>query len=75
MRHVLVVLALALVASLLFAPVASAQEKWVRGSVVSVGADTLTVKAAGKDMTFKVDKGTELIARGAGTASRSGRTD
>jgi hypothetical protein len=70
MRHVLVVLAVVLAASLVFAPVASAQTKWVRGTVVSVGADTVTVKSAGTEMTFKVDKSTELTARGAGTAQR-----
>jgi len=70
MRHVLVVLAIAVVASLVFAPVASAQAKVVRGNVVTVGTDTVTVNVAGKDLTFKVDKETDLIARGAGTAQR-----
>ena len=70
MRHVLGVLAIAVVASLVFAPVVSAQGKVVRGKVVTVGTDTVTVDVAGKDMTFKVDKETELIARGAGTAQR-----
>jgi hypothetical protein len=49
---------------------ASAQTKWVRGTVVSVAGDTFVVKVAGKDMTFKVDKTTMLEARGAGTAMR-----
>lgn len=70
MRHVVVVVAVALAISMVFAPLASAQTKWVRGTVVSVGADTVTVKAAGKEMTFKVDKSTELTAHGAGTAMR-----
>jgi hypothetical protein len=70
MRHVLVVLAIAVVASLVFVPVASAQGKVVRGKVVTVGTDTVTVNVAGKDLTFKVDKETDLIARGAGTAQR-----
>jgi hypothetical protein len=70
MRHVLGVLAIAVVASLVFAPVASAQGKVVRGKVVTVGTDTVTVNVAGKDLTFKVDKETDLIARGAGTAQR-----
>jgi len=68
MKHVVAVVALAVVASLVFAPVTSAQTKWVRGTVVSVSGDTFVVKAAGKDMTFKVDKATELTARGAGRA-------
>jgi hypothetical protein len=71
MRHVVAVALFALVASLVFAPVASAQTKWVRGTVVSVVADTVVVKAAGKDMSFKVDKNTELVARGAGKAQRA----
>jgi hypothetical protein len=70
MRHVVAVALFAIVVSLVFAPVASAQTKWVRGTVVSVVADTVVIKAAGKDMTFKVDKTTELVARGAGTAQR-----
>ena len=52
----------------MFAPATSAQTKWVRGTVVSVTGDTFVVKVAGNDMTFKVDKSTELTARGAGKA-------
>lgn len=70
MRHVLVVLAIAVVASLVFAPVASAQGKVVRGKVVAVGTDSVTVNVAGTDLIFKVDKETDLVARGAGTAQR-----
>jgi hypothetical protein len=70
MRHVVVVVAVAVMASLLFVPVASAQSKWVRGNVVSVGPDTVTVAVMGKDMTFKVTKDTALVARGAGTAQQ-----
>lgn len=68
MKSVLAVVAAALVASLVLAPVASAQQKWVRGTVVSVAGDTVVVKSQGKDMTFKVEKTTEVIARGAGAA-------
>ena len=70
MKKMLAVGVLALVASLVFAPVSVAQTKWVRGTVVSVTGDTFVVKVAGTDMTFKVDKTTELTARGAGTAQR-----
>jgi hypothetical protein len=70
MRHVLVVLAIAVVASLVFAPVASAQSKVVQGKVVTVVTDTVTVSVAGKDLPFKVNKETELVAPGAGTAQR-----
>jgi hypothetical protein len=68
MRHLTAYVAFALVALLVFAPVTSAQEKWVRGTVVSVTGDSFVVKAAGKDVTFKVDKATVLTARGAGRA-------
>jgi hypothetical protein len=70
MRQVVAVALFALVASLVFAPVASAQTKWVRGTVVSSIGDTVVVTVTGKDMTFKVDKTTELMARGAGRAQR-----
>ena len=68
MRQVLTVVAVALVVALVWAPVTSAQTKYVRGTVVSVTGDTFVVKAGGTDMTFKVDKATELTARGAGKA-------
>ena len=68
MKQLLAVVALAIVASLVCVPVASAQTKWVRGNVVSVAGDTLVVKAEGNDWTFKVDKSTLLTARGAGRA-------
>ena len=48
----------------------SAQTKWVRGAVTAMGKDTITVKAMGKEFTFKVESATRLIARGAGTAAR-----
>src|SRR5512143_1729363 len=70
MRNVLAVVAFALVASLVLAPAASAQEKWVRGTVVTVTGDTLVVKSLGKEMSFKVEKTTEVISPGAGTAQR-----
>lgn len=68
MKSWLTVVAVALVASLVCVPVASAQTKWVRGTVVSVTGDTFVVKAAGSQTTFKVDKATRLVARGAGKA-------
>jgi hypothetical protein len=48
----------------------SAQDKWVRGEVTAMGADTLTVKVMDRSFAFKVEKATRLVARGAGTASR-----
>ena len=70
MKQVLALVALAVVVSLVAAPVAVAQTKTVRGTVVSVAGDTLVLKVAGQDMTFKVDKATEVMARGAGRAQR-----
>lgn len=70
MKNVLTVVAAALAVSLVWAPMTSAQTKWVRGNVVSVTGDTLVVKAEGSDWTFKVDKSTVLTARGAGRAQR-----
>jgi hypothetical protein len=70
MKHVLAVVAVALVVSLALAPVASAQEKWVRGNVVTVAGDTLVVRVLGKDMSFKIDPQTVLTARGAGRAQQ-----
>ena len=68
MKQCMAGIAFALVALLVFAPAASAQSKWVRGTIVSVAGDTMVVKVAGNDMTFKVDKSTQLTARGAGKA-------
>ncbi len=70
MRYAWIVLAVALVAFFAVAP-ASAQTKWVRGTVVSTGPDTVTVKVGESDMTFKVEKDTQLIAKGAGTAAHA----
>jgi hypothetical protein len=49
---------------------ASAQTKQARGTVTSVSDSSLTVKVAGKDMTFAVDGKTVVGARGAGRATR-----
>jgi hypothetical protein len=50
---------------------ALAQTKTVKGSVKEVGANTITVSAAGKDMTFNVDAKTTVVARGAGTKAKA----
>jgi len=70
MKHALAVVALAVMVALLAAP-AVAQTKTVRGVVVSAAGAEFVVKVAGKDMTFKVDKDTEVMARGAGKAQRA----
>jgi hypothetical protein len=48
-----------------------AQTKTVKGSVKEVGANTITVTSAGKDMTFNVDFKTTVVARGASTKARA----
>src|SRR6187401_1232133 len=62
---------------ILAAPVL-AQTKTVKGKLTSVGANTITVNVAGKDMTFNVDLKTNVVARGGATktceAQASGKT-
>lgn len=54
------------------APAAMAQgTKTVRGSVTAVGNDSITVKVAGKDMTFGVDATTRVVTPGGGTKTRA----
>jgi hypothetical protein len=50
---------------------ALAQTKTVKGSVKEVGANTITVTSAGKDMIFNVDAKTTVVARGAGTKAKA----
>jgi hypothetical protein len=49
---------------------ALAQTKTVKGKVTTVGANTITVNVAGKDMTFNVDTKTNVMARGGSTKTR-----
>jgi len=58
-------------AVLVLAVPAIAQTKTVKGSVKEVGANTVTVSVAGKDMTFNVDAKTTVVARGAGTKAKA----
>jgi len=57
---------------------ALAQTKTVKGKVTNVGANTITVNVAGKDMTFNVDQKTSVVAKGGATKTReaqaSGKT-
>ena len=62
--------ATALAIGLLASPGLAAQDKWVRGPVTAMSADTVTVTVKGAAMVFKVETSTQLIARGAGTAAR-----
>jgi hypothetical protein len=55
------------------APVRAAEEtKTVKGTVSAVAGDTVSVQVADKLMVFKVDKSTDIIARGGSTATRQG---
>jgi uncharacterized protein DUF5666 len=49
---------------------AAAQAKTARGTVTAVSDSSLTVKVGTKDMTFQVDKGTVVEAKGAGRRTR-----
>jgi uncharacterized protein DUF5666 len=54
-----------------FASGTTAQEtKSARGTVTAMTADSLTVKAGEREMTFSIDPKTVLTASGAGTAQR-----
>jgi len=49
---------------------ALAQTKTVKGKVTTVGANTITVDVAGKEMTFNVDTKTNVLTRGGSTKTR-----
>jgi hypothetical protein len=55
-------------------PALAQATKTVKGSVTAVGPSTITVNAAGKDMTFNVDAKTTVVARGAGTKAKAAET-
>ena len=57
-------------------PAAMAQAtKTVKGSVTAVGADSITVKVGGKDMTFAVDAKTHVVAPGGSTKTREAKAE
>ena len=57
-------------------PAAMAQgTKTVKGSVTTVGADSITVKVGGKDMTFAVDAKTHVVAPGGSTKTREAKAE
>jgi hypothetical protein len=57
-------------------PAAMAQAtKTVKGSVTAVGADSITVKVGGKDMTFAVDAKTHVVAPGGSTKTRAAKAE
>jgi len=53
---------------------ALAQTTTVKGTVTTVGANSITVNVAGKDMTFNVDGKTNVIAKGASTKTREAQS-
>ena len=53
---------------------ALAQTKTVKGTVTTVGANTITVNVAGKDMTFNVDLKTSVVAKGGTTKTRQAQS-
>lgn len=64
------VVLLAIVAMIALPLAASAQEKWVRGNVTAVGGSSVTIQTADGPMTFAVTESTDIVAHGAGTATR-----
>jgi hypothetical protein len=53
---------------------AAAQDtKTVKGTVTAVGPSSITVKAADASPTFNVDDKTDIVARGASTATKAAR--
>lgn len=72
MRRAFIGIAAGVFAVVVTAPAALAQDtKSVRGTVTAVTGNSITVKAAGKDYTFTIDKATEVEAPGGGTAQRA----
>ena len=68
MKRLLAMLGLIVVAA---GPALAQGTKTVKGSVKEVGANTITVSVAGKDMTFNVDAKTTVVAHGGGTKSKA----
>jgi hypothetical protein len=73
MRRGLMLIAAGLLGVLAAAPTRAQDKetKSVRGTVSQVSDNSLTVKVKDKDLTFTIDKDTEVIARGAGTKTRA----
>jgi hypothetical protein len=69
MRRLIVLGGCAWLLLMLVGTVVSA-DKWVRGKVTTVGADSVTVMFKGKEMKFTVTSDTDVQGRGLGTAQR-----
>ena len=64
------VMALLIVSAVLTVRAAAQETKSARGTVTAIGGDSITVKAAERELKFSVDPKTVLTASGAGTAER-----
>jgi hypothetical protein len=73
-KHVISTFAVAVFATLVLAPVPAFAAS-AKGTVAAVAADTITVKVAGKDTTFSVDAKTDVVAKGAGTATKEAKKE
>jgi len=73
MTRVLGVVGIAALVVLVMTMPVGAQQKWVRGTVITMAGNTLTVKVGPQDMTFTVDASTTVIGSGAGTADKKAR--
>jgi len=71
MRRAWLLTVVLLAVALLAAAPAPAQNKWVRGPVKEIGADTITVTVKGVPTTVKVEKATTLAMPGGSTAQRA----
>jgi ABC-type Fe3+-hydroxamate transport system substrate-binding protein len=72
MQRTVRVLSIACSLVVLFASSSAAQESQsVRGTVTSIAAGAITIKAASGDMTFAVDPKTNVVVTGGGTATRT----
>jgi hypothetical protein len=62
-------------AAILALPIVTAAQdtKTATGTITAIGPKTITVKVAGKEMTFNVDEKTDVTARGGSTAAREAR--
>jgi hypothetical protein len=72
MKRLLVSLLGSLVVITLVQSVPTAQEtRQVQGTITAIGASSVTVKAAGKEMVFNVDAKTDITTPGGSTKSRA----
>ena len=70
MRRAVLLVAAALVALSVQPANGAPEEKWARGTISAIGADSLTLTVKAETMTFTVDKDTQVITPGGGTKTR-----